>query len=179
VTVALRTSSDPPSTGTLLDETFPSFYQREYRPVVGLAYVLTGDRSEAEDLAQDAFAAASRRWDQIGTYDQPRAWVRRVVVNRSVSWRRRRAAEFRALARLGPRRDSSELAVSAETSALWSAVRRLPARQAQTIALVYLADLPVAETARVLGCGTETVKTHLKRARKTLAEQLGGDEEMK
>lgn len=174
--MALSTESDPaPHLAPF--ETFPSFYGREYRPVVGLAYVLTGNRSEAEDLAQDAFAEASRRWDQIGLYDRPEAWVRRVVANRAVSWRRRRAAEFRALARIGPARVPCDLAVSAESAALWSAVRRLPARQAQVIALVYLEDLPTADTARILGCGTETVKTHLKRARRTLARQLGEREE--
>jgi DNA-directed RNA polymerase specialized sigma24 family protein len=78
---------------------FEDFYVREYPAVVGLAYALSGSRWGAEDLAQEAFLAAHRQWDRIGSYDQPGAWVRRVVANLSVSSFRRRAAEAKALAR--------------------------------------------------------------------------------
>jgi DNA-directed RNA polymerase specialized sigma24 family protein len=68
--------------------------------VVGLAYALSGSRWGAEDLAQDAFLAAHRDWERIGSYEHPGAWVRRVVANLSVSMFRRRATEARALARV-------------------------------------------------------------------------------
>ncbi|MDH3729509.1 MAG: hypothetical protein OES13_00085 [Acidimicrobiia bacterium] len=55
------------------------FYARECRSVVGLAYVLSGSRLGAEDLAPEAFAAAYRSWDRIGDYDKPGAWVRRLL----------------------------------------------------------------------------------------------------
>ena len=70
-----------------LVEPFEHFYRAEYRAVVGLAYALSGSRLAAEDIAQDAFIAAHRAWDRVGTYDQPGAWVRRVVANLSVSLR--------------------------------------------------------------------------------------------
>jgi RNA polymerase sigma-70 factor (ECF subfamily) len=157
---------------------FGDFYRSEYRPLVGLGFVLTGDRAVAEDLAQEAFVAASREWHRIAEYDKPGAWLRRVVVNKATSWRRRRAAELRALARIGPSPASPGLLIAAENAALWSEVRSLPARQAQVIALIYLDDLTIADTADVLGCGVETVKTHLKRARSTLARRLGTNEEV-
>ncbi len=78
---------------------FASFYASELRQVVGLAYVISGSRSGAEDLAQDAFLAAYKRWEQVGRYPNPGAWVRRVVSNRAVSVFRRRTAEARALLR--------------------------------------------------------------------------------
>ena len=84
----------------LAPEPFEDFYGREYLAVVGLAYALSGSRWGAEDLAQEAFLAAHRDWDRIGAYDQPGAWVRRVVANLSVSGFRRRAAEAKALARI-------------------------------------------------------------------------------
>lgn len=84
--------------------TFDELYQRDFRALVALAYGLSGSRAAAEELAQEAFLAAHRRWDRIGGYDDPSAWLRRVVVNRSVSAVRRRMAERRALARLGGRR---------------------------------------------------------------------------
>jgi len=151
-------------------EDFTAFYRREYRSVVGLAYVLSGSRSGAEELAQEAFAAAYREWGRVARLDSPEAWVRRVVSNRSVSRFRRATAETRAVLRLDDRRTVPEF--SPETVDLWRAVRRLPRRQAQAIALRYLLDLPVEEVAAGLGCGVETARTHLKRARATLATEV-------
>ena len=66
-------------------ENFDTFYKAELQRVVGLAYVLSGSRSAAEDLAQDGFVAAYRHWERISSFDDPGAWVRRVVANRGVS----------------------------------------------------------------------------------------------
>jgi len=68
---------------------FDNYYRQEYRRVLGLAYVLTGNVSVAEDTAQDAFTAAYRQWAAIGGYDSPAAWVRRVTCNRAASGHRR------------------------------------------------------------------------------------------
>ena len=158
-------------------EPFDDFYAREYRGIVLLATFLTGDRAAAEDLAQDAFLAASGRWDVIGAYESPRGWVQRVVSNRSVSRHRRRLSEARALLRITGRRAVADDVELPETDdRLWSAVRRLPPRQAQAVALVYVADLTLAQAADTMGCGTETVKTHLSRGRAALAAQLGTEE---
>jgi RNA polymerase sigma-70 factor (ECF subfamily) len=53
------------------------------------------------------------------------------------------------------------------------AVRRLPRRQRQVIALTLLEDRSISETAEILGCGEETVRTHLRRGRRALAATLG------
>lgn len=58
---------------------------------------------------------------------------------------------------------------------VWDAVRALPPRQAQSIALFYWDDLSVAQIAGILECGTETVKTHLKRGRAALSQELGAE----
>src|ERR1700730_10895960 len=81
----------------VVHEDFGAFYAREIRGVVGLIYVLSGSRSGAEDLAQDAFLAAYRHWNRVHVYENPGAWVRRVAVNRSISAGRRRVAEAKAL----------------------------------------------------------------------------------
>ncbi len=154
---------------------FEAFYARERSKVVGLAYVLSGSRLGAEDLAQDAFLAALGHWDRISVYDDPGAWVRRVVANRAVSRFRRAAAEARALLRLGSeRRILGE--IPTESAAVWDAVRRLPRRQAQAVALRYLEGWPVADVAQILGCSENTIKTHLRRARRTLARRLGEED---
>ncbi len=158
-------------------EDFEAFFRREYRPVLGLAAVLAGSRTAAEELAQDAFIAALRDWPRIARLDNPGAWVRRVVANRSVSAFRRRLAEAKALLRWG-RPAAAVEAVDAEAKIdVWREVRRLPARQAQAVALTYLHDLSRREVAEVLGCSEETVKTHLERARRTLATRLHDEEE--
>lgn len=154
---------------------FEQFYRSEYRPVVGLAYALSGSRIAAEDLAQDAFVAAHRAWDRVGRYDKPEAWVRRVVANLSVSHFRRRTREARAIARFKPR-DAYLPHLPAEDQQFWRAVRALPKRQAQAIALHYLEDRSIADIAGILGCAEATVRVHLHKGRETLARKLEREE---
>ena len=151
---------------------FDGFYRSEYREVVGLAYALSGSRIAAEDMAQDAFVAAHKHWEQVGRYDKPEAWVRRVVANLAVSAFRTRVREAGALARLKPR--SSYLPQMPDEDAdFWKAVRALPRRQSQVIALHYLEDRPVADIADILGCSEATVRVHLHKGRAGLSRRLG------
>jgi RNA polymerase sigma factor (sigma-70 family) len=152
-------------------EDFQAFYAHEFRSVAGLAYVLMGSRSGAEDLAQEAFLAAFHKWDHVSGFSEPGAWVRRVVANRAVSWFRRRSAEARALVRLG-HSDGQIPEIDLEAQELWEEVRRLPRRQAQVIALHYLDQRRVSEIGCILECSENTVKTHLQRGRDTLARRL-------
>src|ERR1700693_1685137 len=110
-------------------ERFDAFYEREYPRMVTLAFALTGDRLAAEDLAQDVFIDAHRRWGEIGSYDKPGAWLRRAVINRSRSVLRRARIEFRVLRRIGRRGDvAPELPDDAQQ--FWTTVRSLSPRQA-------------------------------------------------
>jgi RNA polymerase sigma-70 factor, ECF subfamily len=158
-------------------ETFEEFYEREFRPVVGLAYALSGSRSGAEDIAQEAFLVAHRDWDRVGTYDQPEVWVRRVVANLSVSLFRRSAVEAKTLARMAIGYTPALPELSADDAEFWHAVRSLPRRQAQVIALHYLEDLPVAEIAEIIGTADGTVKKHLYDGRQALARRLELEED--
>ena len=153
-------------------ETFEAFYRKEFAAVVGLAFALSGSRSGAEDLAQEAFLAAHRNWDRIAGYEKPGAWVRRVVANLSVSALRRGAAETKALARaaLGQRAELPDFGSS--DPGFWNAVRSLPRRQSQVVALFYLEDLPIADVADILDMSPGTVKRHLHDGRRTLARRL-------
>lgn len=154
-------------------ERFDDFYRREFRLVVGLAYVLSGSRNSAEDLAQEAFMAAHREWEKLQAYDNPGAWVRRVVANKSVSSFRRSATEMKALAKLAARRIEPLNEMEPDDAEFWEHVRNLPKRQSQAIALFYLEDRPVEEIARILGCTTSTAKVHLHKGRANLATRLG------
>jgi RNA polymerase sigma factor (sigma-70 family) len=152
-------------------QTFDDFYRREYGHVLGLAFVLTGNQCVAEDTAQDAFTAAFRRWHSIVAYDSPGAWVRRVTCNQAASVLRRRVREAKALMRLAGRMQIS-IELDEGDEAFWQAVRLLPRRQAQAVALYYMEGYSVREIAEVLDCTEGTVKTHLSRARDAIARQL-------
>jgi RNA polymerase sigma-70 factor, ECF subfamily len=157
---------------------FDAFARRERGPLVAFGWSLTGDRGVAEDLAQEALAAAWERWGEISGYDRPGAWARRVVANRAAGRGRRSGREQRAYGRWFGRR-APEIELEPADDRFWAEVRKLPGRQAQAIALHYLEDLPVAEIALALGCAEGTVKAHLHRGRLRLAGALGllgGDE---
>lgn len=154
---------------------FDDFFREQLRPLVALAYGLSGNRAIAEDLAQEALLAAYRSWDRVSELDNPAMWVRRVVANRSVSSFRRRVIEAAALStRLRVRDDGSSRIgpMPAEDEHVWTAIRALPRRQAQVVTLRILDRSTVGEIAEVLGISEEAASTHLRRARTALARQL-------
>jgi len=158
-------------------EPFETFYRRERRGMVALAYALSRSRLGAEDLAQDALIAAFRRWDEVGQLDQPAAWVRKVVANNAWSFHRRAKAELRAMTRAVMSSRWSQLPRLPDTSVeTWEEVARLPKRQAQVVALYYVAEMTMPEIAEFLDCSKETVNTHLRRARAALSRRLGTEE---
>ena len=152
---------------------FEEFFRSEYRRVLGLALALCGRPAVAEELAQDAFVSAYRHWDRVGGYDDPGAWVRRVVVNLSTSALRRRSREVRALTRLASRREPEQVLLVGDDDEFWRAVRALPRRQAQCVALRYLEDRTTEEVAAILGIAAPTVRVHLHAARVALASRFG------
>lgn len=153
-------------------EEFDRFYDREYEAVLALARVMTGDRTAAEDLAQDAFVAAYQKWDTI---QQPSAWIRTVVANRSKSWFRKRYREAKAILRLRAPDPAPAADLQAETENFWDTVRALPGRQAQAVALFYLEQMTAAQIGTILGCSESTVRVHLTRGRRTLAQRLDAE----
>ena len=84
------------------ERAFEDFFQKTHRQVLGLAFVLSGRIQVAEELTQEAYAAAFRRWDELAAMADAEAGVRRVVANKSASHVRRVVAEARALTRHGP-----------------------------------------------------------------------------
>jgi RNA polymerase sigma-70 factor (ECF subfamily) len=153
-------------TGAAVD--FDRFYASTARRTLAVAYALTGSWADAEDLVQDAYADAHRRWDRVGTYDDPAAWVRRAVTNRSASRWRRLGREVRALTRVSARAARTTSEPEVQDAQFWSAVATLPGRQRAVVVLIYVDDLSIEQAATRLGCAEGTVKTHLSRARLAL-----------
>ncbi|WBB54668.1 sigma-70 family RNA polymerase sigma factor [Verrucosispora sp. WMMD573] len=153
---------------------FTEFYLATYRRLVGQLFVLTGNRHDAEELAQEAFSRALPRWAKISGYEAPEAWVRRVAFNLAFSRRRKALRGAGALLRLGFDRvhngdHTDEVAVA-------EALRAVPVRHRQALVLHYVVDLPVRDVATELGVPENTVKTWLRRGRQQLHAALRADE---
>ena len=129
-----------------------------------VAYRLTGDRAESEDLAQEALARAYLRWRKVAAYDE--AWVARVTTNLAIGrWRKHRRVVVTGTGEPAFGRFPAPAAGAdpLDRIELVRVLRSLPRRQREAVALRYLADLPEADVAAWLGCSVGTVKTHTHR----------------
>jgi len=127
-----------------------------------VAYRLTGDRAESEDLAQEALARAYLRWRKVAAYDE--AWVARVTTNLAIGrWRRHGRVVVSGPGEQAFAAPGAEGADPLDRIELVRVLRSLPRRQREAVALRYLADLPEAEVAEVLGCSVGAVKQHTHR----------------
>ena len=145
-------------------------YEASYRRLVAQAYAVAGDRVEAVDAVQEAFARAVAAGDRFRRVDNPEAWLRTVALN-VLRRRWRRASLFRALTpRLATPADVP--GISEDHVAVVQGLRSLPFQQRETLALFYLGDLSVQEIAATLGVADGTVKSRLTRGRTALAALL-------
>lgn len=151
---------------------FAEFYAATWPRTLAVAYALTGERGSAEEIAQEAYVKAWSHWGKVSRYDQPAAWVRQVATRLSVSrWRRNRVAAAwlsRNRAGVSPPPDES-------SAALVQALLGIPEAQRRAVVLHHLADLPVAEVARIEHCPVGTIKARLSRGRTALAVLLADD----
>jgi RNA polymerase sigma-70 factor, ECF subfamily len=149
---------------------FSDFYRATYASLVAQLYAYCGDRGEAQDAAQEAYARAWSRWHQVSAMADPRAWVVRVGYHLVISRWRRAAAAVRTLVRHGPPAPVPEPDPGlADTVA---ALRRLPEPQRRALAMFYLGGFSVLDIAQLEGVPEGTVKTRLARGRRALATEL-------
>ena len=150
-------------------QTITSVFEAQYARFCRLAYLLTGDRSRAEEIVMEAFVRSLSRWRSVR---EPEAYVRRAVVNLSRNRLRRAFLERR------PPTDQDSVTLPADPADhIWAAVRALPPRQRAAIVLRYWDDLSDAEISAALGCAVGTVKSQLSKARASLARSLGKQED--
>ena len=155
---------------------FDDFYKANYPGMVALVSAVLGDRAEAEDVVQEAFARAFARWRRIGGYDLPEAWLRKVALRIAVDSGRRVRRALLLAARLSAQRQphapgADEGIGSAE---IGGALRRLPLRQRQALVLHYVADLSVDQIAGECDVPVGTVKARLAAGRRRLERELSG-----
>jgi RNA polymerase sigma-70 factor (sigma-E family) len=161
------------------DEAIEQLYAAHWRRLVRLSVLLVRDTGTAEEVVQDAFVAVHARWSRLGEPDRALAYLRQAVVNRSRSALRHRAVAARYAAREGrppdePPADQPAL-VSDRRAAVLDAMRGLPQRQREVLALRYYLDLSEAEIAATLGISRGAVKSHASRGAAALRVQLEKD----
>jgi RNA polymerase sigma-70 factor (sigma-E family) len=146
------------------DRGFREYVTARSQSLLRTAYLLTGNRADAEDLVQAALAKTYQAWDRIEDRQALDGYVRRAMVNTHISWwRRRRLDEYptdeipdRAVADHAPGSDLQDT--------LRRAVDRLPQRMRAAVVLRYYEDMTEAEVADALGVSLGTVKSTVSRA---------------
>jgi len=142
------------------DDGFKEFVETRYVDLLRIAFLLTGSAAEAEDLLQACLVKAMRRWRKI---EDPVAYLRRVMANQHISWWRR----YRQREVTTPSPPDTHVHDLAERvvlrDELQEALNGLPPRTRAVVILRYVADLPEAEVAAVLGCSLGTVKSQASR----------------
>jgi RNA polymerase sigma-70 factor, ECF subfamily len=163
-------------------DAFQVVYERHATAAFSLAYRMTGTRSAAEDVVQEAFLAL---WRSGARYDRTRGsvrtWVLGIVHNRaidalrrSVVRDRRRASDEGLEERLEAReRTDVEAARRDEAREVRSALRALPEEQSRVIELAYFGGFSHSEIAELLGAPIGTVKGRMRLGLEKMRAQLG------
>jgi RNA polymerase sigma-70 factor (sigma-E family) len=154
------------------DADFAAYLAARQPSLLRTAYLLTGNRHDAEDLVQTSFAKLYLSWDKVRDHGSIDGYVRRILVNEHNSlWRRawkkrEHTADDSVLHGLDtPHHDAYDEGVGA---ALWDVVQTLPRKARAVVVLRYYEQLSEAETAAVLGISVGTVKSQTSRALATL-----------
>jgi RNA polymerase sigma-70 factor (sigma-E family) len=174
--------SDERASALGADEGIEQLYLAHWDRMVRLSVLLVRDQGIAEEIVQDAYVAVHQRWDRLNDHDHAVAYLRQAIVNRSRSALRHRAVVQRYLNRqaLPENAPSSEEPVmgDARRELVLDALRQLPRRQREVLALRYYMDMSEAEIAETLGVSRGAVKSHASRGAASLRpilDKLGPD----
>ncbi|MDX3005719.1 SigE family RNA polymerase sigma factor [Kribbella solani] len=147
------------------------------RRLLRLGVMLSGSVHTAEDLVQTVLARAHRKWGRIGVLDHPEAYLRTMVVNEFLGWRRLLKNSEVPLAEPVDGPDHEDIgARQAQRDATWRLLARLPNKQRAVLVLRYYEDLPDDEIAKVLGVAPGTVRSNAARALATLRDTLAEED---
>jgi RNA polymerase sigma factor (sigma-70 family) len=154
---------------------FDEFFLAQHERLFQALYLLTGDRNEADDLAQEALLRAYERWDRVGSMDSPVGHVYRTALNLYRSRLRTLVVRARRAFATVPNEDfSGSVAASHDVR---RALARLPRGQRDALILVEWLGLGSEEAGRVLGLDASSVRGRLHRGRASLRDQLGDRDE--
>ena len=142
-----------------------------------LAFVLTGNRTDAEDVVQDALSRALARWPRISSLDDPDAYVRRMVVNAHTSWWRKFRQRESPVAQIHDGPGGSRVATAEVDPTLWQACTRLPEPLRTAVVLRFYEDLDYPSIAALTGVREGSVRSRVSRGLAVLRAELGAGDE--
>ncbi|HEX2196931.1 MAG TPA: sigma-70 family RNA polymerase sigma factor [Actinomycetota bacterium] len=154
-----QTSASPAADGALGD-----LCRAEWPRLVGSLSLYVGDPDVAEEIAQEALARLCASWSKVRAMDSPSGWLHRVALNVANDRFRRLRAERGARERLARPPGETRADDGAEAVAIRAAVAALPRRQKTALLFRYFLDLSVEDTAALMDCPTNTVKSLTRRA---------------
>lgn len=162
--------------GATVDALVVTLFRTEGGRLVSLARLFVDDRTAAEDLVQEAFIRLARSAHRIRDEERAAAYLRSIVVNLARDHNRRGLVSFRHRPPATPDVPSAEehAAESEGRQEVVEALRALPKRQRDCVALRYYLDLSIPDIAETLGVSANSVKTHLQRGLRSMAQSLEG-----
>ena len=149
---------------------FEDFFEAHRRRLFGAMCLVTGNRSEAEEITQDAFLRVWERWERVATLDDPEAYLFRVATNVFRNRLRRAGLAARKVLSLAPSGD--ELSAVEDRDEVVRALRPLPPRQRAAVVLTTYLDYSSDEAARMLGVRASTVRALATQGRAGVRQAL-------
>src|SRR6478735_10375448 len=170
VAARARGAVSEPTSAALVAHLFTA----EGNRLVSLARFFVDDRTAAEDLVQEAFIRLSRNAHRIRDEERAAAYLRSIVINLARDHNRRGLVSFRHRPPAAPDAPSAEeyAAESEGRQEVVEALRALPRRQRDCVALRYYLELSIQDIAETLGVSANSVKTHLQRGLRSMAQTL-------
>ena len=155
------------------DGEFEAYVLARGRALERFAYALTGDAHRAQDLVQNVLLKAYRRWDRITALEHPDAYLRRMLTNGYLDWRRRRGSTELPVDEIPDHEALPDLAVGVvDRDQLTRALRQLSPHQRAVLVLRHIEGQSDEDIATALGCSIGTVRTHATRGRVRLHAAL-------
>ncbi len=148
--------------------TFEEWAEGSLVALLRFARVLCSDRGLAEDVVQEVLIKVHRQWPRIAKLDQPETYIRKMVVNEYLSWRRKWSRMHPVADVIADDHVADHSRTYADRDYLATAIAALPRQQRAVIVLRYYAAYSDPEIADLIGCGTSAVRAYAARALVTL-----------
>jgi RNA polymerase sigma-70 factor (ECF subfamily) len=157
--------------GETAAQSFEDFYEATFRRLFTALCLVTGNRHEAEEVAQDAFVRVLERWDRVGGLEDPTGYLFRVSMNVFRSRYRRASLGLRRALFLAPA-ETDDLAVVETHDAVVRLLLGLDPKQRAAVLLTSILDYSAEEAGRMLGLRASSVRSLTTRARARMKHEV-------